>query len=104
MNIDDLKKYVSSNNRICPIPVVWDEFVKILDLANTMPPNLIPLILNGWHITSDLDKRNRVLAQIDYASKDEERFIKLEKFILNIKENEWHYGSEPPSEEVSGLN
>ncbi len=97
MTVDELKKYVTTNKRICPMPLIWNKFLDILGIKEKMPPHLIPLILNGW-FSSDLEKRKRVLAQIDYASKNKECFEKLEKFILNIKDDEWSYGDEPPSD------
>ena len=97
MTVDELKKYVTTNKRICPMPLVWNNFLDILGIKEKMPPHLIPLILNGW-FSSDLEKRKRVLAQIEYASKNKDCFEKLEKFILNIKDDEWSYGDEAPSD------
>ena len=102
MDIDELKNYVTSNKRICPIPLVWNKFVDIFKIGNVMTPNLIPLILNGW-TASDLEKRKRLLKQIDYASKDVVMFEELSKFILNLKEDEWHYGNEPQSDDETPL-
>ena len=102
MTVDELKKYVTSEKRICPMPLIWNEFLDILNIKNTMPPNLIPLILNGW-FASDLSKRNRLLAQIDYASKDEVMFKKLAEFVLEIKKKDWLYGEEPPSDEEHSM-
>lgn len=103
MKVEELKKYVTLNKRICPVPLVWNKFLKILELEKKIPASLMPLILNGWGMSSDLDKRNRILAQIDYASRNKEIFDKLEKLILSMKERDWYYGSEPPSEEITGL-
>ena len=102
MTVDELKKYVTTNKRICPMPLVWNKFLDILGIKEKMPPHLIPLILNGW-FASDLEKRKRILTQIDYASKNKECLEKLEKFILNIKDNDWHYGDEPPSDEETPM-
>ena len=102
MTVDELKKYVTSEKRICPMPLIWNEFLDILNIKDTMPPNLIPLILNGW-FASDLSKRNRLLAQIDYASKDEVMFKKLAEFVLEIKKKDWLYGEEPPSVEEHSM-
>ena len=71
MTVDELKKYVTTNKRICPMPLVWNNFLDILGIKEKMPPHLIPLILNGW-FSSDLEKRKRVLAQIEYASKNKD--------------------------------
>ena len=102
MTADELKKYVTAEKRICPMPLIWNEFLEILDIKDSMPPNLIPLILNGW-FASDLSKRNRLLAQIDYASKNKDCFEKLEKFILNIDKKDWLYGEEPPSDKEHSM-
>ena len=84
------------------MPVVWNKFLDILDIGNEMPPHLIPLILNGW-IASDLEKRKRILTQIDYASKDEKMLKKLEEFILNIDDKDWLYGEDPLSDEERSM-
>ena len=55
-----------------------NKFLDILEIKEKMPPHLIPLILNGW-FASDLEKRKRILVQIDYASKNKECLEKLEK-------------------------
>ena len=102
MNVDELKKYVTSNNRICPMPNIWNEFVEILEIQKTMPPKLVPLILNGW-FASDLEKRKRILTQIDYASQNEIMFKKLEEFILKIKKDDWLYGEEPLSDQEHSM-
>ena len=102
MTVDELKKYVTTNKRICPMPLVWNKFLDILEIKEKMPPHLVPLILNGW-FASDLEKRKRILTQIDYACKDKECFTKLEKFILEIKDEDWFYGDEPPSDEEHSM-
>jgi ribosomal protein S18 len=102
MTTEELKKYVTSNKRICPMTIPWNKFLDILEIKEKMPPHLIPLILNGW-FSSDLEKRKRILAQIDYASKDEEMLKKLEEFILNIDNKDWLYGEDPLSDEEHSM-
>ncbi len=102
MTTEELKKYVTSNKIICPMPIPLNKFLDILEIKEKMPPHLIPLILNGW-FASDLEKRKRILAQVDYASKDEEMLKKLEKFILNIDDKDWLYGEDPLSHEEHSM-
>ena len=102
MTLDELKKYVISNNRICPIPKVWNNFLDVLEIKESMPPDLIPLILNGW-TASDLEKRKRLLAQIEYASKNVVILKKLEQLLISLKDDEWYYGDEPPSDKETPL-
>ena len=102
MTKEELIKYVTSNRRICPLPMLWKKFLDILEIKEKIPPHLIPLILNGW-FSSDLEKRKRILAQIDYASKDEEMLKKLEEFILNIDNKDWLYGEDPLSDKEHSM-
>ena len=67
MTAEELKKYVTSNKRICPMPIAWNKFLDILEIKEKMPPHLIPLILNGW-FSSDLEKRKR----ISFSQKEKE--------------------------------
>ena len=89
MTKEELIKYVTSNRRICPLPMHWKKFLDILEIKKKIPPDLIPglipLILNGW-FSSDLEKRKRILAQIDYASKDDEVLKKLEETAQKLGE------------------
>jgi|TARA_B110000285_G_scaffold141630_1_gene158422 hypothetical protein len=106
MTKEELIKYVTSNRRICPLPMLWKKFLDILEVKEKIPPHLIPhlipLILNGW-FSSDLEKRKRILAQIDYASKDDEVLKKLEELILNIDDKDWLYGDDPLSDEEHSM-
>jgi hypothetical protein len=43
MTVDELKKYVTTNKRICPMPLVWNNFLDILGIKEKMPPHLIPV-------------------------------------------------------------
>ena len=102
MTLDELKNYVTSNKRICPVPTVWNKFLDVLEIKEQMPPNLVPLILNGW-TASDLEKRKRLLTQIEYASKNVMILKKLEQLIISLKDDEWYYGDEPPSDKETPL-
>ena len=106
MTKEELIKYVTSNRRICPSPMLWKKFLDILEIKEKIPPHLIPhlipLILNVW-FSSDLEKRKRILAQIDYASKDDEVLKKLEELILNIDDKDWLYGDDPLSDEEHSM-
>ena len=55
ITLEELKIYVKSNNRICPMPTKWlrmHEIIKRHSVSKT-PPNLMPLILGGWEASDD---------------------------------------------------
>jgi hypothetical protein len=66
-----LLAYVAADGRICPMPDVWHAFWESLpstkDTAGAYIPGL-PLILTGWHLTSNADKQERLREQIEYAA------------------------------------
>jgi len=88
MNKDNLIKYCSDNNRVCPVPIKWQEVVDILKIEVGDP--LTPLILGGWE-SSDEEKKDRLNKQIEHAAKNEKVYDELRKFILGLKDNEWYY-------------
>ena len=88
MNKEELIKYCSDNNRVCPIPIKWQEVLDILKIGVGNPGYLTPLILGGWDST-DEEKRDRVNKQIEYAASNPEMYKKLENFLLGLKDDQW---------------
>jgi hypothetical protein len=91
-----LLTYASSGGRVCPNP---DEWMALSDIIGMNAPGkrLVPLILAGWAFSSDADKRDRVMEQIEYAfSLDPlvtERFC---QYLESLKPGRWYVGNEPP--------
>jgi hypothetical protein len=57
---------------VCPLPVVWNDIYKRLHAAwvsggSCGDPPPVPLILNGWVFTSDMDKKCRWDATLAWA-------------------------------------
>jgi hypothetical protein len=90
MTLEELKKYVTSNKRICPMPPEWAKIGEIIKIKPGHP--CTPLILNGWVFSSDQEKRERLIQQIEYAYKDKKKFYNLENFILKLKDIHWYKG------------
>jgi len=88
MTSEELKKYVCENDRLFPIN--WTEYLDILEISAGHP--CTPLVLGGSD-ASDEEKRNRLLLQIEFASKNERIFKKLKENILSLKETDWVYKS-----------
>jgi hypothetical protein len=93
--IIDLKSYVVSDDKICPNR--WGDLHKLLveqarklNVSEKVP---VPLILGGWHASTDAEKRDRLIEQIDFS----ERHIFLEQvnsFLRSLPEEDWHRCSE----------
>ena len=90
MNKKKLIKYCSDENRVCPMPIEWTKILDILKIRPGNPGYLTPLILGGWDST-DEEKQERLVSQIEYAVSDPEMYEKLENFLLNLKSDEWYY-------------
>ena len=93
IDVCDLKLFVLSNKRVHPNN--WDEVNKII---NNYSPKYISLILGGSSC-SEIEKINRVQAQIDYASENKPIYEELKKYLLNLKDDEWYlYKGDKPSD------
>jgi len=82
-----------SEEYICPTPVKWDEiYTKLLlyyekntDTVFDKPP--VPLILNGWVFSSDMDKHIRWIETCNWIAK-----YYPDKSISSLKQNEMYNG------------
>ncbi len=97
MLVDDLISYVSSDGRICPNPVEWNRVSRIIGVAQP-GHQCVPLILAGWAFSSDLQKRERLIAQIKFAQTlGEEQFEIFSQALCRLKKEDWYCGAEPLS-------
>jgi hypothetical protein len=93
---DTLWKYFTDNNRICPMPMKWNDLFGML--KNTKQnsdggwtPSL-PLILAGWEHTVPLQKHLVFKEQIQWAS-DNDQTEEIGIYLRSLPEEEWaHYG------------
>lgn len=90
---EELFEYCISNNRVCPIPTLWDKLWQRLKNKKQIglgwqPP--LPLILAAWDTTSDNDKQLRLKEHIIWATK-QDQFDEIYDFLYLLNENEWHY-------------
>lgn len=107
--LEDLKEYVTSDDRICPNPDSWNNFSRVLrreaehrGVSEKLPH---PLILSGWWGSRDADKRQRLIEQIQYSEKN--GFLeKAVEFLRSLHEEDWHHCPEerlhaPSSDELA---
>mgnify|MGYP000856971202 CR=1 FL=1 len=86
---DTLWKHCTSNNRVCPMPMKWNDLFNMLKEKESIN---IPLILNGWEMSSPLEKMLRFEEHIKWASK-QKQLEEIGQFLRSLKEEDWaHYG------------
>jgi hypothetical protein len=86
--------YCRENGRICPQPDYWDRLWKMLPgLDSPEGQNLpIPLILGGWHYSSNIQKIERLKMHIEWA--DQHGAIdNVDAFLRGLREEDWHHRS-----------
>lgn len=87
--IDSLWEYCTSKSRICPMPMKWNDLFNILKNNNQLS---LPLILNGWEMSSPLEKNFRFKEHIQSAS-DSNQIVEISNYLRSLKEEDWaHFG------------
>jgi len=86
---ESLWKFCTSNNRVCPMPIKWNNFFNMLKDKENLD---LPLILNGWEMTSPLEKNLRFKDHVQSAA-NRNQLEDVGKYLRSLKEDEWaHYG------------
>jgi hypothetical protein len=87
---EKLIAHITSAGRICPEPKSWIVLSKIIDVNKPSTP-LTPLILDGWHYSTNMEKQIRFLNQVAYAFSLNTEQIKLfTDAIYALQDNDWH--------------
>ena len=76
--------------RVCPQPIYWDRMFKMLPDRVTSPVRSPknPLILGGWHPSSDEDKRERLLEHLEWAS-SHNALPQVQTYLDSLKPEQW---------------
>jgi hypothetical protein len=92
---ESLWKYCTSSDRVCPMPMKWNELYKMLKNTKRIGAGYepsIPLILGAWGNTSDFEKQERLKIHIQWAE-DHDQLAEVGKYLRSLKEEDWaHYG------------
>ena len=88
-------EYCTSNNRVCPMPMKWNDLYQMLhdtkQIGAGYEPS-IPLILGAWGNTSDNEKQERLKIHIKWA-KDHDQLDEIGNYLRALKEEDWaHFG------------
>jgi hypothetical protein len=85
--------YSRMDNRICPLPPLWNELWEMLPqrrrLGNGWEPPA-PLILAAWNYASNLEKMLRVAEHIEWAEQHG-CLAEISTFLRGLPESEWHH-------------
>lgn len=92
--LTSLLEYVMADNRVCPLPMVWEQLWRMLpdraEFEKREGNILRPFVLNGWTLGSDdLDKKDRLCFQIQYAA-EHGVLDRVDRFIRRIPDKDWH--------------
>ena len=86
---------LDARGRICPMPRPWNALRSALAGAahghaqvDRLP---VPLILDGWHHSSDFEKRDRFRAQLRWAE-DCGVWEVAARFVGLISDQDWYTG------------
>ena len=102
----DLKDYVTSDERVCPNPVAWNNLCKMLrreaTRRNISEKIQNPLILAGWVASTDASKREVFIEHIYYSEKH--GFLeKIDRFLRSLPDEDWHRCPEQLLHAPSGM-
>jgi len=90
-----LWQFCTSNNRVCPMPMKWNDLYQMLHDTKQVGAGYepsIPLILGAWGNTSDNQKQERLKIHIKWAE-DHNQLDEIGNYLRALKEEDWaHYG------------
>ena len=85
--------YCREHERVCPLPTRWVQLWELLpdrvQVGAGWQPAL-PLILGGWHHSSDDSKKMRLSEHIEWAERHD-GLAAVAAFLRNLAETDWHH-------------
>jgi hypothetical protein len=91
--LENLIAYCHENNRVCPLPPLWNTLWKMLPDRSQVgsgwrPP--LPLILAAWHDSPPMLKVLRLKEHVEWAA----QYGALEmvgQFLRSLREEDWFH-------------
>lgn len=91
--VESLVAYCRENNRVCPMPAMWNQLWEMLPnrtrVGNGWKPSL-PLILAAWHDTPAMLKMLRLAEHIEWAA-EHGALESVARFLRELREEDWHH-------------
>lgn len=67
-DIHSVLQYMDENAFVAPGGIYWDQIYKLLPTMDGKNPDR-PLVLSGWHYSTDNDVRDRFIAHLNWAER-----------------------------------
>lgn len=92
-SVECLLAYCRANDRVCPLPRLWNELWEMLPDrkragSGWIPP--LPLILAAWHDTPAMLKMLRLTEHIERAAQHD-ALASVDSFLRKLREEDWHH-------------
>jgi hypothetical protein len=88
--------------RVCPNPLPWNDvfqrLTKVSESRSDLPKPPVPLILNGWVFSSDVEKMQRWKDTVLWASD-----ARCKEIVESVAEEDFYYTDELTTYEVAPL-
>lgn len=91
--VESLVAFCRENNRVCPLPTLWNDMYELLPDRKRRGPGWEPpppLILGAWHETPALLKVLRLAEHLQWAG-NHGALESVSGFLRGLSEDEWFY-------------
>lgn len=81
----NFKSHLLKTGKVCPRPWCWGRFFMAFQ------PRYESYWLADWWQTSDIEKRERLLEQLDFLVRQTGQFRAAYRFLCNLEDKDWHF-------------
>ena len=90
-HLEDIINEIAGPNWVCPKPPNWNEMYKMLPDIKRVgsgyePP--LPLILQAWGHTSDIEKKHRFLVHLEWA-REKSVLDEIIQYLNTVEKSDW---------------
>ena len=89
ISIDDVLVEARRNNRVCPLPAIWQRLYAYLPNTGPHLPK-VPATHAEWQQVSSLQKRARLREHIEWAA-SQGVLRQIHEALRKLPENRWHH-------------
>lgn len=89
VTLDDVLVVVRQNNRVCPLPAIWQRLYAYLPNTGAHLPK-VPATHAEWSQVSSLEKRSRLREHIEWAA-SQGVLRQVYEALRKLPENKWHH-------------
>lgn len=86
----NFKSHLLKTGKICPKPWCWARFFMAFQ------PHYESYWLANWWQTSDVEKHERLLEQLDFLVRETGHFREAYRFLCALEDKDWYFNREAP--------